>query len=222
MPFPAWEVGGTLVPCPNRFNLGFAVFDGEDDKNRRRQLFETQWGLGRVRTTKGIESAPSDTVTKLREDSLTRKSGLRGKGRVRGDRPLTMARVLDDNDNTVYSGWEVTVTDDGRMVRRSTTTLPSGQIYTEEEEIGPLAQTDKEDRSVVSVSSDSSRYGDGHSECAYAGHCLDDDYFAREREDPEDNVVDVLNTNRNLFTGGEMSDGSSEFSNSERSAEDGV
>ena len=130
--------------------------------------------------------------------------------------------LSDDNDNTVYSGWEVTLNGDGRTVMRSTTTLPSGQVYTEEEELVPLVQTDKEDRLVISVSSDPSSYGDGHSECAYAGYCLDDDHFSRERGDPDDTVVDVLKTNWNLFVGEEVSDGSSGFSNSERSAEDGV
>ena len=140
-----------------------------------------------------------------------------------GTSPLAMTRVIDDNDNTVYSCWEVTLNGDGRTVMRSTTTLPSGQVYTEEEELVPLAQTDDEDHSVISVLSDPSSYGDGHSECAYAGYCLDDDHFSRECEDPDDTVVDVLNINRNLFTGGKVSeDGSSGFSNSKRSAEDGV
>ena len=230
VPFPAWNVEGTLVPCPTRFNLGFAVF--ENDKNRRReipletegfQIFDTEWGLGRVRTTSGIGSAPSDAVTKLEVDPSTGRFSPQGKKHVQWDCPLAMTRVLDDNNNTVYSGWEVTLTDDGRTVMRSTTTLPSGQVYTEEEELVPLAQTDDEDHSVISVLSDPSSYGDGHSECAYAGYCLDDDHFSRECEDPDDTVVDVLNINRNLFTGGKVSeDGSSGFSNSKRSAEDGV
>ena len=231
VPFPDWDVEGTLVPCPTRFNLVFAVFDGEDNKNRRReipletegfQIFDTEWGLGRVRTTKSIGSALSDAVTKLGMDPPTGKFSPRGKRHVWWDRPLAVTRILDNNDNTVYSGWEVTLTDDGRTVMRSTTTLPSGQVYTEEEELVPLVQTDKEDRLVISVSSDPSSYGDGHSECAYAGYCLDDDHFSRELEDPEDTVVDVLKTNWNLFVGEEVSDGSSGFSNSERSAEDGV
>jgi hypothetical protein len=224
VPFPAWEWEGTLVPRPNRFNLSFAVFDGEDDKDRRRkipldterfQLFETEWGLGRVRTL-------SNAVTRSRVDPPMEKFSPRGKGHVWWDRPLTMGRVLDDNDNTVYSGWEVTITDVGRTVMRSTTTLPSGQVYTKEEKITPLVQTDEEDRLVISVSSVSSSYGDGYFGCAFVGHCLNDDHFAREREDPEETVVDVLNTNRNLFMGGKMSDASSEFSNSGRGAEDGV
>ena len=62
-----------------------------------------------------------------------------------------------------------------------------------------MAQMDDEDdSSVISVSSDPSSDGDGHSECRYAGlgYCLDDDHFTREREDPEGTVMDVLNINR--------------------------
>jgi hypothetical protein len=113
-----------------------------------------------------------------------------------GTSPLAMTRVIDDNDNTVYSGWEVTLTGDGKTVMWSTTTLPSGQVSTEEEELVPLAQTvgGDDSGSVISVLSDLSSYGDGHSDCAYAGYRLDDDHFSRESKDPDGTVVDIFKT----------------------------
>ena len=212
-----------FLPRPGKFNLGFAVFD--DNKGRGREIpldtrgfqtFLTEWGLGRVRTTSDTGSAPRYAGTGRKVDLSV------GKVHMQWNRPLEMTRVLDINDNTAYSGWEVTLTDDGREVLQSAATLPSGQVYTEEV---PLAQASDEDdsSSVVSVSSNPSSDGDGHSECAGEEYCQDDAYFERERGDLEDTVTYVFNTNQRLFPEGKASeDKSSGFSNSERSTtEDG-
>ena len=87
MPFRAWDVEATLVPCPTKFNLGFAVF--ENDKNRKReipletkgfQLFDTECGMG---------SAPSDAVIELGVDLSTGRFSPWGKKHVRWDLPFS-------------------------------------------------------------------------------------------------------------------------------------
>ena len=51
IPFPAWGVEGTLVPCPANFGY-FAVFENGNREReipletRGYQIFHTQWGLG--------------------------------------------------------------------------------------------------------------------------------------------------------------------------------
>ena len=72
---------------------------------------------------------------------------------------------------------------------------------------------------MVSVSSEPLSDDDGHYECGKGGFhsCPDnpDNYYLRENEDPDSAVGDVLNTNQNLFSGGEDSVAkSSRFSNS--------
>ena len=96
VPLPAWDVGGTLVPCPNKFNLGCAVLENGNRKcgipveTKGFQLFDMEWGLGRVRTASGIGLAPSDAVTKMEVDPSTGRFSLWGKKKVRwnlGDDP---------------------------------------------------------------------------------------------------------------------------------------
>ena len=95
--------------------------------------FNTEWGLGWVRTARGIGSAPSDAITKVEVDPLTGKFDPCGKKNAQFS-PL--AQTIVDNNNLVYSGWVVTLKDDGRMVA----TPPSGYVYTQEGELTLAAQ----------------------------------------------------------------------------------
>lgn len=205
VPFRAREVDGTLGPCMTRFGLVwcFAVFqhgDGGSEVPLKRevpletagyQTFKTEWGLVWIKSDKGLTS--DNAVTKSLD--LTMSPGEYPSASPKHKKGLCLSV---NNANLKCPGFTITLNDAGRTVMR--TILPN--VY--DKELIPLVVLSGNDvSSVITVSSEPSSDDDGHSECSRMGYCEDNyNYFSKARKDSDATVIDVFNTNQNLFLGG--------------------